>query len=111
MARFEVGYLIGGLSKESINRKLAEALVGLAPDELVMKEIPIGELPLYNRDFDGDYPEVARGRYHPDLREFVLPWPEGGEDGPGDDDVLSFLDSAYSVAADRGDRNRADLEP
>lgn len=60
MASFTVGYLIGSLSKESINRRLARALVRLAPNGLRMDEIPIGELPLYNRDFDGDYPDVAR---------------------------------------------------
>jgi chromate reductase len=59
MANFTVGYLVGSLSEASINRKLARALVGLAPDGLDMKEIPIGELPLYNRDLDGDYPAVA----------------------------------------------------
>lgn len=59
MARFTVGYLIGSLSEESINRRLAKALVRLAPDGLEMEEIPIGELPLYNRDFDGNYPDVA----------------------------------------------------
>ena len=31
MSRWKVGYLIGSLAKESINRKLALALVGLAP--------------------------------------------------------------------------------
>lgn len=60
MASFTVGYLIGSLSKESINRRLARALERLGPEGLAMEEIPIRELPLYNRDFDGDYPDVAR---------------------------------------------------
>ena len=34
MEQFKVGYLIGSLAKESINRKLARALVKLAPASL-----------------------------------------------------------------------------
>ncbi|WP_085369763.1 NADPH-dependent FMN reductase [Leifsonia sp. NCR5] len=56
---YRVGYFVGSLSAHSINRMLANALVSLAPEDLVMTEIHIGELPLYNRDFDGDFPQVA----------------------------------------------------
>jgi chromate reductase, NAD(P)H dehydrogenase (quinone) len=59
MKRCTVGYLVGSLSRESINRKLAKALVRLAPDGLELREIGIADLPLYNRDLDGDYPAVA----------------------------------------------------
>ena len=34
MTTYKVGYLIGSLAKASINRKLAKALVRLAPPEL-----------------------------------------------------------------------------
>lgn len=57
---YKVGYLIGSLAKESINRKLAKALVRLAPDTLEMSEIPFADLPLYSYDYDADYPPVAR---------------------------------------------------
>lgn len=60
MSGFKVGYFVGSLAKGSINRKLAKALVRLAPDRLEMREIGFGDLPLYNRDFDADYPKVAR---------------------------------------------------
>lgn len=56
---YSVGYLIGSLATASINRKLAGALVALAPPELEMREIPIGNLPLYSYDYDADYPRVA----------------------------------------------------
>jgi chromate reductase len=36
MTSWKVGYLIGSIAKASINRKLAGALVRLAPKELVM---------------------------------------------------------------------------
>ena len=60
MTAFSVGYFVGSLAKNSINRKLANALVRLAPGELQMREIPIGELPLYSYDYDADYPPTAR---------------------------------------------------
>lgn len=60
MTTYKVGYLVGSLAKASINRKLANALVRLAPPELEMSEIPFKELPLYSYDYDADYPPVAR---------------------------------------------------
>jgi chromate reductase len=60
MTKYRVGYLIGSLAKASINRKLAKALIQLAPPELDMSEISFGELPLYSYDYDADFPPVAR---------------------------------------------------
>ena len=60
MTTFTVGYLIGSLAAGSINRKLATALVRLAPAELDMAEIPFKDLPLYSYDYDADFPPVAR---------------------------------------------------
>lgn len=60
MSDFVVGYFVGSLAKASINRKLAKALVRLAPAGLAMREIPFGELPPYSYDYDADYPEAAR---------------------------------------------------
>ncbi|WP_406249018.1 NADPH-dependent FMN reductase [Microbacterium sp. M] len=59
MVTYKVGYFVGSLSKESINRTLSKALIRLAPDDLEFSEIPIGDLPLYNRDLDEDYPTSA----------------------------------------------------
>jgi chromate reductase, NAD(P)H dehydrogenase (quinone) len=57
---FKVGYLIGSLSKGSINRRLAKALIKLAPEGLQFEEIRIDDLPLYSYDFDADYPPQGR---------------------------------------------------
>ncbi len=59
MTTYTVGYMIGSLSSRSINRKLSQALIRLAPKELKFAEIPIADLPLYNYDFDDDFPPVA----------------------------------------------------
>ena len=47
------------LSASSIDGLLAKALVRLAPPELDLTEIPLKDLPLYNRDHDDAYPPVA----------------------------------------------------
>ena len=60
MAPYSVGYLIGSLARESINRKLARALTRLAPEGLVMQEIDWSQLPIYSYDYDADYPPMAR---------------------------------------------------
>jgi chromate reductase len=60
VTKHKVGYFVGSLAKGSINRKLAKALVRLAPADLEMREIAFGELPLYNYDYDADYPKVAK---------------------------------------------------
>jgi chromate reductase, NAD(P)H dehydrogenase (quinone) len=60
MDAFKVGYLVGSLAKQSINRKLAGALVQLAPVQVNMTEIGFGDLPLYSYDYDSDFPPVAR---------------------------------------------------
>lgn len=60
MSSYRVSYIVGSLSTESINRTLAKALIRLAPEHLKFVEIPIRELPVYNRDFDTDYPPAGR---------------------------------------------------
>ena len=56
MGTYKVGYFVGSLSSTSINRVLSRALIRLAPQDLEFTELPIGNLPLYSPDFDGDYP-------------------------------------------------------
>ena len=60
MSNFKVGYFVGSLSKASINRKLAVALLRLAPPELEFSEISFRDLPLYCYDDDSHYPPVAQ---------------------------------------------------
>ncbi|ODT55364.1 MAG: ACP phosphodiesterase [Methylobacterium sp. SCN 67-24] len=60
MDTYKVGYFIGSLASGSINRKLAKALVRLAPKQLEMEEISFRDLPLYSYDYDADFPPAAR---------------------------------------------------
>jgi chromate reductase, NAD(P)H dehydrogenase (quinone) len=60
MATYKIGYFVGSLASRSINRTLANALIGLAPDDLEFTEIPIKDLPLYSYDYDADFPPEGR---------------------------------------------------
>jgi chromate reductase len=60
MAMLKIGYLVGSLAGNSINRTLSKALIRLAPDTLEFTEIPIKDLPLYSSDYDADFPPAGR---------------------------------------------------
>ncbi|APC14386.1 ACP phosphodiesterase [Pseudomonas frederiksbergensis] len=49
---YTVAVLVGSLRKQSINRKVALALAELAPANLRLNIVEIGDLPLYNEDID-----------------------------------------------------------
>lgn len=48
----KIAVIVGSLRKESWSRKLALTLMKLAPPSLKMEIVEIGQLPLYNQDFD-----------------------------------------------------------
>ena len=51
-----VAVLVGSLRKASLNRKLAQALIAMAPPSLALKIVEIGDLPLYNQDSEDPPP-------------------------------------------------------
>ena len=50
----KVAVLVGSLRKESYSRKIAHALMGLAPANLDCRIVEIADLPLYNEDLDAN---------------------------------------------------------
>jgi chromate reductase, NAD(P)H dehydrogenase (quinone) len=54
MSKYQIAVLVGSLRRDSINRKLANVLVKLAPPEFSFKRLEIGDLPLYNQDDDAN---------------------------------------------------------
>ena len=54
--KFKIAALVGSLRKDSFNKKVAETLIGLAPDNLEMEIVEIGQLTHYNEDLDTDTP-------------------------------------------------------
>lgn len=59
MSRYQIAIIVGSLRKDSFNRKLADALVKLAPPEFSFSRVEIGDLPLYNQDDDGHPAEAV----------------------------------------------------
>ncbi len=60
MGKIKVAVLVGSLRKDSFNRKLAKAVEKLAPEGFEFQHLRIDNLPLYNQDFDGDYPAEGK---------------------------------------------------
>ncbi len=52
MSSKDVAVFVGSLRRDSFNRKMANALAGLAPENLRLATVEIGGLPLYNQDDD-----------------------------------------------------------
>jgi chromate reductase, NAD(P)H dehydrogenase (quinone) len=52
MPNHKIAILVGSLRKDSINRKVARSICGLRGDHLECSVIEIGDLPLYNQDYD-----------------------------------------------------------
>jgi chromate reductase len=50
----QIAVLVGSLRRESFNRRLAHAVMKLAPAEFSFKELKIDDLPLYNQDDDAN---------------------------------------------------------
>jgi chromate reductase len=57
----KIAIVVGSIRKDSINRKLAKALVRLAPGDFECEFVRIDDLPVFNQDHDQNPPEqVAR---------------------------------------------------
>jgi chromate reductase len=60
MDQYQIAVIVGSLRKDSFNRKLAHAIVKLAPTEFSFNELEIGDLPLYNQDDDANQAYSAK---------------------------------------------------
>ncbi len=75
MAIYKIAIIVGSLREGSINRKIARSICSMRGDNLDCSIVEIGDLPLYNQDFDGNSPaewvafrdKIACGRRHPVL--------------------------------------------
>jgi chromate reductase, NAD(P)H dehydrogenase (quinone) len=57
----EIAVIVGSNRRESINRKLAQALVKLGSDKFDAKFVRIDDLPMFNQDLETNFPrEVVR---------------------------------------------------
>lgn len=60
MSQLKIAYVIGSIRPDSLNRKLVNALIKLAPNDVAFHEITIGDLPLYSQDHDADFPSSVK---------------------------------------------------
>jgi chromate reductase, NAD(P)H dehydrogenase (quinone) len=77
LAQKNIAVVVGSLRKESLTRKMATALMTLAPGSLKLEIIEIGGLPLYNQDNE-DNPPAAWTEFRERIRNvdavlFVTP--------------------------------------
>ena len=56
MDRYKIAIVVGSLRQDSINKKVARSLCAMAHDRLDCDIVPIGDLPLYNQEYDADSP-------------------------------------------------------
>ena len=85
MREFKIGVIVGSLRRESFNRKLANALPGLAPAHFKFTRLEIGDLPLYNQDDDAS-PSAQAVRLKKEVRAadgLVFCTPEYNRSIPG----------------------------
>ena len=54
MSQTEIAVIVGSLRRDSLNRKLTDALARLAPPDFRFRYVEIGDLPLYNQDDDAN---------------------------------------------------------
>ena len=60
MSSIKIAVVVGSIRKDSINRKLALALAGLAPAQFSFEDVRIDDLPLYNQEHDGSPSEQVK---------------------------------------------------
>ena len=60
MRQYQIAVLVGSLRRDSLNRRLADAVAKLAPSTFTFKEVQISDLPLYNQDEDGHQADAVK---------------------------------------------------
>jgi chromate reductase len=83
----KIAVFVGSLRKESSNRKMAKALIELAPEALKLEIIEIGGLALYNQDLDDEgRPPSAWTEFREQIKSFdgfLFVTPEYNRSVPG----------------------------
>jgi chromate reductase, NAD(P)H dehydrogenase (quinone) len=60
MASYKIAILVGSLREGSINRKVARSMCAITGDNLDCEMVEIGDLPLYNQDYDSQPQQPAQ---------------------------------------------------
>src|SRR5204862_7452518 len=68
MARYKIAIVVGSLRRASINRRVARSLCAFAGDRLDCHIVEIGDLPLYDQDYDSGEQPAADTRVRDEMR-------------------------------------------
>jgi chromate reductase, NAD(P)H dehydrogenase (quinone) len=82
----KVVVLVGSLRKDSLNRKMADALIALNIPSLKFEFAEFGLLPLYNHDLDGEIPPAPWVSFRQQIRSadaYLFVTPEYNRSVPG----------------------------
>ncbi len=85
MGTYKIALIVGSIRRDSLNKKLAQAMVRLAPEELAFTTVRIDDLPLYSEDVEAD-PDIAVLRFRGEIKSaqgFVFVTPEYNRSIPG----------------------------
>ncbi|UOF01579.1 NADPH-dependent FMN reductase [Bdellovibrio reynosensis] len=66
MAKYQVLAVVGGIAKESLNKKFYGAMKELAPKDFELATFDISTLPFFTQDMENDPPEIVQ-----DFKELV----------------------------------------
>lgn len=102
MTTKNVAVIVGSLRKDSITRKVANAVMAMAPDTLHMSIVPIGDLPHFNQDLDTDTPPPSWTAFRDAIRAsdaILFVTPEYNRSIPG------VLKNAIDVGSRPGGKN------
>jgi chromate reductase, NAD(P)H dehydrogenase (quinone) len=67
----KVAVMVGSLRKESFSRKTANTLIALTAESLILEIVEIGNLPVYNQDYDdGGKPPVEWTTFRKQIKEY-----------------------------------------
>jgi len=89
----DVAVVVGSLRKESLNRKMAKAMIELAPASLKLEIVEIGDLALYDEDLEADVP---------------APW-SAFRERMGRADAVIFVTPEYNRGIPGGLKNAVDV--
>src|SRR6201996_5318065 len=93
MPQFKVAVIVGSLRKKSLTRKVAKAMMSVAPENLACSFVEIGDLPLYNEDLD-ENPPASWTRFRSEI---------------GSHDAMLFLTPEYNRSLSGCLKNAVDV--
>jgi len=104
----DIAVLVGSLRRESLNRKTAKTLIGIAPEGLRLEIVEIGALALYDADLDEQEPPREWTAFRERIGRadgILFVTPEYNRGVPG------VLKNAIDVASRPHGKNRFDGKP